>query len=195
MIKISNLLLHDFQLSRKYIEWCLTEINLSWNFSPQYEIQALSSIPFFVDTRFIKGQDEFVAMSDINRIYDAYHLLYCPFRDWYGEEIVNITKKEYVASVFEILVAVALRFSNEYFDQSISGEIFMKMLKNFFGKFLFDNSPLLLDKRALIERWVRRDYEACGKCTPFAIEPGTSKYGAIDQRDFAIWDQCINAFG
>lgn len=94
-------------------------------------------------------------------------------------------------SVFEVLLAIAIRVDNEYIGDPAEEhpeEFFMEMIKNL-GLDRFTNRICQRhcrgsDIERIVNRWLDRKFDRYGGGSPFPV-----RYDHRDQRKLEIWDQ------
>lgn len=143
-------------------------------------LEMLHNIPF----RYIIERDE-------NRAADGQelrnHYLIPDEYEEYSEEFMNRD-----CSVFEMLIALAVRMDDEYVgdpSNPLPEEMFWEMIRNLdlydIININFDNVKII----NIVNRWLDRDFTKKGRGSIFPI------YGSDfeDQREIEIWDQ-MNAY-
>lgn len=106
--------------------------------------------------------------------------------EWYSEELREAFDNHWT-SVFEVLLALAIRVDDEYIgdpSEEHPEDFFMEMIKNlgldvFIGKRYKES-----DVQKIITRWLSREFKRNGEGSPFPLQ-----YNDRDQRDLEIWDQ------
>lgn len=127
---------------------------------------------------------EYSIVNDINRIKDGLML-----RERYMEEAKVDGDWSWPCSVFEVLIGLARRFSEEVLGDDSPGEEllnkwFWQMIKNLglmkFARGNYDKGECCI----IISRWISRRFEADGSGSPFPL-----RHPEEDQRKVEIWQQ------
>lgn len=153
-----------------YLYWLLTEkCNLAIDEvkSGRSVYQSLLNIPF-----------QYILERDENRALDGLDLRW-EYND--GNEITNLPED---CSVLEMMVALAIRITDEYIsdmNDSSPRDFFLEMIDNL-GLFYRDRNTI----REIVEDWMNREYDWDGSGSPFPL-----RYPVHDQREVEIWSQAM----
>lgn len=124
---------------------------------------------------------------DENRDGDGYELrddyeISGDFEDWIVDDFYSRR-----TSVFEVLIAIAIRIDNEFIGDPAEEhpeDFFLEMIKNLGLDRFVGNRYQESDVIKIVDRWLQRRFHKDGQGSPFPV-----KYDHRDQRKLEIWDQ------